>query len=106
MSVSDYYELTLQLLDKTQSTPTPINLGRISNGDLSPYRASITLTNTGNHKTDSGVLQLRIPQDGTFVRREPILVNESVKDRFVIQAQIRQADGSGGLRKGKIFRLQ
>ena len=105
MSVSDYYELTLQLLDKTQSTPTPINLGRISNGDLSPYRASLTLTNTGNHKTDSGVLQLRIPQDGTFVRREPILVNESVKDRFVIQAQIRQADGSGGLRKGKIFRF-
>tara|TARA_B110000495_G_C23040896_1_gene624262 strand:+ start:1657 stop:5307 length:3651 start_codon:yes stop_codon:yes gene_type:complete len=105
LSVSDYYELTLQLLDKTQSTPTPINLGRISNGDLSPYRASITLTNTGNHKTDSGVLQLRIPQDGTFVRREPILVNESVKDRFVIQAQIRQADGSGGLRKGKIFRF-
>jgi hypothetical protein len=105
LSVSNYYELTLQLLDKTQNTPTPINLGRISGGDLSPYRSSLTLTNTGNSKTDSGVLQLRIPPDGTFVRTEPILTNEESKDRFVIQAQIRQADGSGGVRKGKIFRF-
>ena len=105
MSVNNYYELTLELLDKTQSTPTTVAIGRIDDGDLRPYRSSLVLTNTGNTKTDSGVLTLRIPPDGTFVRTEPILVNEQAKDRFVIQAQIRQSDGSGGTRNGKIFRF-
>ena len=107
MSVSEFYDLTLELLDKTQSTPTPIaTTGKVINGDLSPFRASLELINTGNTKTDHGVLKLRIPQDGTFVSVEPILVNEEAKDRFVIQAQIRQPDPSGGNpRKGKVFRF-
>ena len=106
MSVSEFYDLTLQLLDKTQNTPTPIaTTGKVINGDLSPFRASLELVNTGNTKVDSGVLKLRIPQDGTFVSVEPILVNEEAKDRFVIQAQISQPDGSGGVRKGKVFRF-
>ena len=79
--------------------------GRIVNGDLTPYRASLVLTNTGNSKTDSGVLTLRVPPDGTFVRQEPVLVNQNAKDLYVIQAQIRQADGSGGVRYGKVFRF-
>ena len=112
MSVTTYYDLTLQILDKSKSTPTPIGTGgstleagRILNGDLTPYRASLVLTNTGNSKTDSGVLTLRIPPDGTFVRQEPVLVNQNAKDLYVIQAQIRQADGSGGVRYGKVFRF-
>ena len=112
MSVNTYYDLTLQILDKSKSTPTPIGTGtstlesgRIVNGDLTPYRASLVLTNTGNSKTDSGVLTLRVPPDGTFVRQEPVLVNSNSKDLYVIQAQIRQADGSGGVRYGKVFRF-
>jgi hypothetical protein len=112
LSVTTYYDLTLQILDKSKSTPTPIgtgtstlNAGRIVNGDLTPYRASLVLTNTGNTKTDSGVLTLRIPPDGTFIRQEPVLVNQNAKDLYVIQAQIRQSDGSGGTRNGKVFRF-
>jgi hypothetical protein len=112
LSVNTYYDLTLQILDKSKSTPTPIGTGtstleagRIVNGDLTPYRASLVLTNTGNSKTDSGVLTLRVPPDGTFVRQEPVLVNSNSKDLYVIQAQIRQADGSGGVRYGKVFRF-
>jgi len=103
---SDFYDLTLELLDKTQSTPTKIaTTGRVINGNLSPFRASLELVNTGNKKTDYGTLKLRIPPDGTFVNVEPILVNEEAKDRFVIQAQIRQPDGAGGSRNGKVFRF-
>ena len=106
MSVPDYYELTLELLDKTQETPTRIpTTGRVINGNIEPFKHLLELTNTGNSKTNSGVLTLRIPQDGTFVRIEPILVDEGAKDEYIIQAQIRQADGAGGVRKGKIFRF-
>ena len=106
MSVSEFYDLTLELLDKNQSTPTPIaTTGKVINGDLSPFRASLELINTGNTKTDHGVLKLRIPQDGTFVSVAPILVNEEAKDNYVIQAQIKQPDGSGGTRAGKVFRF-
>ncbi len=106
MSVNDYYELTLQLLDKTIGAPTPIaTTGRIVNGNLEPFRHRIELVNTGNTNTDNGVLTLRIPPDGTFIRTEPILVNEEAKDKYIIQAQIRQGDGSGGTRKGKVFRF-
>ena len=112
MSVTTYYDLTLQILDKSINTPTPIgtgtsilNAGRIVGGDLTPYRASLTLTNTGNSKTDSGVLTLRVPPDGTFIRQEPVLVNQNAKDLYVIQAQIRQADGSNPVRNGKVFRF-
>jgi hypothetical protein len=106
LSVSEFYDLTLELLDKNQSTPTPIaTTGKVINGDLSPFRASLELINTGNTKTDHGVLKLRIPQDGTFVSVAPILVNEEAKDNYVIQAQIKQPDGSGGTRAGKVFRF-
>lgn len=106
MSVNEYYELSLQLLDKTIDAPTPIaTTGRVINGDLLPFKARVELVNTGNSKTDSGVLTLRIPPDGTFIRVEPILTNEEAKDRFIVQAQIRQPDGAGGIRYGKVFRF-
>jgi hypothetical protein len=106
MSVNEYYEMTLELLDKTIDAPTPIaTTGRIINGNLLPFKARVELVNTGNSKTDNGVLTLRIPPDGTFIRTEPILTNEEAKDKYVIQAQIRQADGLGGTRKGKLFRF-
>ena len=106
MSVTEYYEYTLELLDKTIDAPTTIaTTGRIINGDLTPFRHRLELVNTGNSKTDNGVMTLRIPPDGTFIRTAPILIDEGAKDRFVIQAQIRQSDGAGGTRKGKIFRF-
>lgn len=106
MSVNEYYELSLQLLDKTIGAPTTYpTTGRIINGNLLPFKARVELVNTGNSKTDNGVLTLRIPPDGTFIRTEPILTNEEAKDRFIIQAQIRQSDGAGGIRYGKIFRF-
>ena len=106
MSVNEYYDLTLEILDKTIDSPTPIaTTGRIIDGDIELFKHRLELVNTGNSKTDNGVLTLRIPPDGTFVRKEPILVNEEAKDKYLIQAQIRQSDGAGGVRKGKIFRF-
>jgi len=106
LSVNGYYELTLELLDKSIDTPTTIpTTGRVINGNLAPFKHRLELVNTGNSKTDNGVLTLRIPPDGTFIRTEPILIDEGAKDQYVIQAQIRQSDGAGGVSKGKIFRF-
>jgi len=105
MSVVDYYRLDLLLLDKTIATPTNINVGKVVNGDLTPFRHRVELVNTGNGKTDNGVITVRIPPDGTFIRKEPILIDEDAKDKYLIQAQIVQPDGAGGERKGKLFRF-
>lgn len=105
MSLVDYYELEILLLDKTQSTPTPITQGLIQSGDLSEWRHRIELVNAGNSKTDNGVVTLRIPTDGTFVRKEPILIDENAKDEYIIQCKINQPDGQGGVKSGKLFRF-
>jgi hypothetical protein len=101
--------MTIELIERDLITNSPnlpvkITVGRVVDGDLTPFRHRIEITNTNNNKTDSAMLTLRIPPDGTFVRTSPILVNESARNNYLIQMQIRQSDGAGGTRYSKAFR--
>jgi len=102
-----FYQETLLLLDKNESTPTPITDGQVVNGDLTPFRHKMEAKNTGNQTLNSGVLILRIPPDGTFVRKEPILVDESAKDDYIIEFQMKQDRDNDGVfeEEGKLFRF-
>lgn len=108
MVATDYYELILTLHNKT-TTGDPanelVNVGKVIDGDLLPFRHRVELLNVGNSRGDSGVITLRIPPDGTFVRTEPLLADETAKDDYIIQAQIRQPDGLGGETSSKLFRF-
>lgn len=63
--------------------------------------------NTGNQKQNNGILILRIPPDGTFIRKEPILVDETAKDDYLIQVQLKQDRDKDGIyeTEGKLFRF-
>ena len=102
-----FYEETILLLDKSQSVPTTITDGQVVNGDLTPFRHRIEVVNTGNQLQNNGVITLRIPPDGTFVRKEPILVDETAKDDYIIQVQIKQDKDKDGVfeEEGKLFRF-
>lgn len=102
---TSFYSCTLLLLDKTIESPTGVTEGRVIAGDLNPFKGRLELTNTGNSKSNNGVLTLRVPTDGTFVRKAPMLINEESKDKYLIQAQIKQPDGYGGTVNGKLFRF-
>jgi len=100
-----FYEETLVLLDKNEEIATPINEGQVINGDLTPFRHKMEATNTGNQLQNNGTLILRVPPDGTFRTKEPILVDESAKDDFIIQFQIKQDRNKDGVfeEEGKLF---
>ena len=100
-----FYEETLVLLDKNEEIPTTITEGQVEDGDLTPFRHKMEAVNTGNQLQNSGVLTLRIPPDGTFVRKEPILVDESAKDDYIIQFQMKQDRDKDGVfeEEGKLF---
>ena len=102
---SPFYEETLVLLDKNEETPTPITEGQVINGDLTPFRHKMEATNTGNQKQNSGTIILRIPPDGTFRTKEPILVDESAQDDYIIQFQMKQDRDKDGIfeEEGKLF---
>ena len=102
---SPFYEETLVLLDKTKETPTPITEGQVINGDLTPFIHKMEATNTGNQKQNSGTIILRIPPDGTFRTKEPILIDESAKDDYIIQFQMKQDRDKDGVfeTEGKLF---
>jgi len=102
-----FYQETLLLLDKNQLNPTGITEGQVVNGDLTPFRHKMEAKNTGNQVLNSGVMVLRIPPDGTFVRKEPILVDESAKDDYIIEFQIKQDRDNDGVfeEEGKLFRF-
>lgn len=102
-----FYQEEIILLDKNFEAPTPINEGLIVNGNLQPWRGKIELTNTGNELQNNGVLVLRIPPDGTFVRKEPILIDESAKDDYIIQVRLRQDRNKDGIyeEEGRLFRF-
>jgi len=107
MSSPEFYQEELLLLDKTIDTPTTITEGQVQNGDLTPFRHRVELVNTGNLRQNNGMLTLRIPPDGTFVRKEPILIDENAKDRFIIQVQLKQDKNKDGIFEveGKLFRF-
>jgi len=102
-----FYQEELILLDKNLEAPTPITEGQVINGDLQPFRARLELVNTGNELQNNGVITLRIPPDGTFVRKEPILIDESAKDDYIIQARIKQDRDKDGVyeTEGRLFRF-
>ncbi len=102
-----FYEEELLLLDKGQDTPTPITDGQVVNGDLVPFRHRMEAVNTGNQLQNNGVLTLRIPPDGTFIRKEPILIDETAKDDYIIQFRIKQDRDKDGVfeEEGKLFRF-
>jgi hypothetical protein len=102
-----FYEESLLLLDKNEETPTTITEGQVINGDLTPFRHRMEAVNTGNQLQNNGILVLRIPPDGTFVRKEPILIDESAKDDYIIQFQMKQDKNKDGVfeEEGKLFRF-
>src|SRR3989304_424126 len=102
-----FYQEELLLLNKNFEAPTPITDGQIVNGNLQPFRARLELVHTGNELQNNGVLTLRIPPDGTFVRKEPILIDESAKDDYIIQARLKQDRNKDGVfeEEGKLFRF-
>ena len=110
MSFNDpnaFFEEELLLLEKGTNIPTPINEGQVVNGDLTPFRHRMEAVNTGNQLQNNGVLTLRVPPDGTFVRKEPILIEENAKDAFIIQFRIKQDRDKDGIfeEEGKLFRF-
>src|SRR3972149_2488990 len=107
ISTNAFYQEEIILLDKDFEAPTPITEGQVINGNLQPFRARIELTNTGNELQNSGIITLRIPPDGTFVRKEPILINEGAKDNYIIQARIKQDRDKDGVyeEEGRLFRF-
>jgi len=102
-----FYQEELLLLDKNLDAPTTITDGQVINGDLAPFRHRIELVNTGNQKQNNGILILRIPHDGTFVTKEPILIDETAKDDYIIQAKIKQDRDQDGVyeTEGKLYRF-
>jgi len=102
---SPFYEETLVLLDKNEETPTLITEGQVINGDLTPFRHKMEAVNTGNQTQNTGTIILRIPPDGTFRTKEPILVDESAKDDYIIQFQMKQDRDKDGIfeEEGKLF---
>jgi len=78
------YQLTLDLLDKTNPIRTVVE-------DLSPEFGRLEVTHTGVQKTNNAKLTLVVPPDGKFVRTAPILIDENAKVNFLIEIQIDQA---------------
>ncbi|MGH7901853.1 MAG: hypothetical protein ACRENZ_08965, partial [Thermodesulfobacteriota bacterium] len=107
ISTNAFYQEELLLLDKNLEAPTPITDGQIINGDLAPFRHRIELVGTGNQKQNNGILILRIPPDGTFVRKEPILVDETAKDDYIIQVRLKQDLNKDGVyeTEGRLWRF-
>lgn len=110
MSIVQFYEMTIELIERNldalpPNLPVKVNVGRLIDGNLEPFRHRVEITNTNNNKTDSAVLTIRVPPDGTFVRTSPILVNETARENYLIQMQIRQPDGQGGTNFSKAFRF-
>jgi len=102
-----FYEEELLLLVKGIEIPTTVTEGQVIDGDLTPFRHRMEAVNTGNQLQNNGVLLLRVPPDGTFVRKEPILIDESAKDDYIIQFQIKQDRDKDGVfeEEGKLFRF-
>lgn len=102
-----FYEEELLLLVKGIEIPTTVTEGQVIDGDLTPFRHRMEAVNTGNQLQNNGILLLRVPPDGTFVRKEPILIDESAKDDYIIQFQIKQDRDKDGVfeEEGKLFRF-
>tara|TARA_R110002020_G_scaffold220247_3_gene428174 strand:+ start:1523 stop:4888 length:3366 start_codon:yes stop_codon:yes gene_type:complete len=112
------YSVSLTLLNRqatnvTASPKLPVAVTGTTVGDLNPWRIRMELTNCGVGKINNGSIKLRIDEHKTFIRERsvggittPILVDESAKNNFLIDAQLSQTDSSGNTVYGKKFRFQ
>jgi len=58
--------------------------------NLADWLIGLEIENTGISKVNSGEITLRIDERGTFVRSDPILVNEDSKNKYMIEIQLKQ----------------
>ena len=79
----------IQLIDKTNSTPTGITEGGLIDGDLKPFYARLT-QKIGDGLVPSAVLSLYVQLDGKFVRTVPIIIDKDAPDKYLIQIEMKQ----------------
>ena len=111
MSQSTNYILTLTLLDRTQSTRTPISQTAsssqvaisASNGNINSWFMRLEYENTGTQKINNASLMLKMDKLGTFFRSNPILFNQISKSNYLIELTISQYI-NGAMYTGKTFR--
>jgi len=58
--------------------------------NLENWLIRLEITNTGVSGVNTAELVLRIDERGTFVRRDPILIDEDTKNNFLIEVQLKQ----------------
>jgi len=91
----------IQLIDKTQSTPTGITEGGLIDGDLKPFYARLT-EKEGDGLVPSAVLSLYIDLDGQFVRAAPILIDKDAPDKYLIQIEMKQDGKASELQRYRL----
>ena len=91
----------IQLIDKTNSTPTGITEGGLIDGDLKPFYARLT-EKEGDGLVPSAVLSLYILQDGQFVRAAPILIDKDAPDKYLIQIEMKQDGKASELQRYRL----
>ncbi len=62
---------------------------------MRPNFAKVDATHTGVLKTNSSILTLVIPPDGTYVTSAPFLMTETTKDEFLVEIQFIQGGNLG-----------
>ncbi len=58
--------------------------------NLADWLIGLEIQNTGTSKVNNGEITLRIDEQGTFIRNDPILINEDSKNDFYIELQLKQ----------------
>lgn len=58
--------------------------------NLADWLIDLEIENTGVSNVNSGEITLRIDERGTFVRSNPVLVNEDAKNKYLIELQLKQ----------------
>lgn len=98
----DFDNSLIQLIDKTQSTPTGITEGGLIDGDLKPFYARLT-EKEGDGLVPSAVLSLYVDAgDGKFVRTAPILIDKDAPDKYLIQIEMKQVGKASELQRYRL----
>ena len=90
------YIRKISLIDRKSASVSYISTGALSGeeNNLDEYFLKCEVTNTGNNITDNAKFTFRIPPDGTFIRVEPILVDENAKYNYLFDFIIQQGSYS------------
>lgn len=91
----------------TTDLPSSTNSQMTSDGDMTPWRIRLSLTNTGaNGETNSGSIKLRIDEKKTFLQSGPKLLSSEAREKYLIEAYIIQDDENGNPVESKRYRFQ